>query len=105
MCLVTHERLGVERDAEPGRREHVEVVGAVADRDGVADRYARLFGEVPERVGLAGTVDDITEDATGEVAVDDLQVVRGEVVDAQLAGDLLDDLGESAADQGESVAE
>ena len=30
---VPHHGLGVERDAEPGGRDHVQVVGAVADRD------------------------------------------------------------------------
>ena len=35
-------RLGVERDAEPGGGEHVDVVGPVADRHALRQRHARL---------------------------------------------------------------
>ena len=37
---AAHERFRVEGDAEPGHREHVEVVGAVAHRHGAGQRHA-----------------------------------------------------------------
>ena len=55
---LAHDRLGVERDAQPGRRQHVDVVGAVAHRDGAGQRDACGRGELRQRRGLAGPVDD-----------------------------------------------
>src|SRR5690606_24961294 len=49
--------LRVVGDPEPGGLEHVQVVGAVADRDRLAEGDAGLAGEAPERLGLAGAVD------------------------------------------------
>ena len=43
--LLAHDRLGVEGDAEPGGVQHVEVVGAVADRHGARQRQPLLLGE------------------------------------------------------------
>ena len=76
---------------EPGGGEHVEVVGAVADGHGVLDRDPGLVGEAAQRLGLAGPVDDLADDPAGEPAVDDLELVGGDVVDAELFGDRLDD--------------
>ena len=51
--LLAHERLGVEGDAEAGGVQHVEVVGAVADGDGLLERDAVLRGEPRQRPRLA----------------------------------------------------
>src|SRR6266567_4222261 len=39
-------RLGVERDPEPGRRDHVQIVRPVAYRHGLAERDVRPGGEL-----------------------------------------------------------
>ena len=38
-------RLGVKGDAEPGGRQHRQIVGAVADRERLGERQAALGGE------------------------------------------------------------
>ena len=54
--LLDH-RLGVEGDAQPGRRQHVEVVGAVADRHRLGQRERLPPGRTTRMsVGLAGPV-------------------------------------------------
>ena len=40
LCLRRHGRLGVKRDTCPGQADHVEIIGAVANRDGVGGRQA-----------------------------------------------------------------
>ena len=68
----------------PGRLQHVDVVGAVADRDRLAQRHVELAGEAAQRLGLAGAVDDRPEHPAGDPAVDDLQLVRGGELQAEL---------------------
>src|SRR5690606_38725163 len=96
---------GVEGDAHPGGRDHVEVVGAVADGDGLADRDARLGGEPLQGPGLARTVDDLADEPSGEDAVDHLQGVGGGVVDAQFLDQVIGDLREATADDRETVVQ
>ena len=78
---LTQCRLGVERDAQPGGRQHVDVVGAIADGDGLLHRYAEFLGEVPKRRSLSGTINDLPDDAAGEHPVNDLQLVGRDVVE------------------------
>ena len=102
---VADHRLGVERDAEAGRADHAEVVGAVADGDGLRQRHARRLREPAQRLGLAVPVDDRLDDPAGQPAVGDLEGVRGHVVDAELVRQRLDHRGEPAADDPALVAE
>ena len=85
------DRLGVEGDAQAGAGQHVEVVRAVADRDRLSHRDACLRGEALERRGLAGPVDDRADQLAGEPAVDDLEGVRGGVVDTEIGHELVSD--------------
>ncbi len=62
-------------------------------------REALRRGEVLQRFGLDGTVNDLTFDASGEVPVNDLQGVGADVLDAQGRRQRSDHLDESAADQ------
>ena len=78
-----YDGLGVERHPEARRVEHAEVVGAVADRDGLCQRDARLGREAAQQPGLALPVDDVPGDPAGELAVDDLQGVGGGEVEPQ----------------------
>ena len=89
----------------PGDLEHVEVVGAVADRDHRLQGYADLLGEVARRGRLAGPVDDVAEDPAGDHAVDDLELVGAGVVDAEVVREPVGDLAEATRDEREAVAE
>ena len=102
---VPDHRLGVESDAQPGQRDHVQIVRAVTDRHGLAQRHAGAFREAPQRVRLPGTADDRPAQPAGQLPGRDVQHVRGHVVDAQLGGQRVDDLRETAADDPAPVAE
>ena len=97
--------LGVVGDAEAGGVEHVEVVGAVADRDHRREGYADIGGELAQCGGLAGAVDDVAHDAAGQLAVDDLELVGAGVVDAEVGGEAVGDLAEAARHDREAVAQ
>src|SRR6478735_3757247 len=103
--LFPHHRLGVEGDAESRGGEHVEVVGAVPDGHGAAEREAGVRREPAQGPLLAGAVDDLAHDVPGEAAVHDLQAVRLGAVDAELRGERADDLDEPAGDDGDHEAE
>ena len=89
----------------PGGVQHVEVVGAVADRDDRGLAEAELGGELAQRARLAGAVDDVADDLAGELAVDDLELVGAGEVDAEVVGEPFGDLAEAAGDEREPVAE
>ena len=54
---------------------------------------------------LAGSVDDVADEAAGQPAVDDLEAVGPGMVDAELSGEVADDLDEPAGDHGDREAE
>ena len=56
--MGAHDGLGVVGDAEGGRADHLEIVGAVACGDGLFERGARLMAEDLERAALAVGVED-----------------------------------------------
>jgi hypothetical protein len=102
---VADDGLGIERDPEPGRGDHVQVIGAVADRNGLAERDAGVTGEPAQRLGLARAVDDRAGHPSGQLARGHLEHVGRHVVDAEPGGERVDDLGEAAADDSAPVAE
>src|SRR3954453_8915747 len=102
---LLHEGLGVVGDPQAGDLEHVEVVGAVADGHHRLQRQSALARELAQPLGLARPVDHGADDAAGEAAVDDLELVGPPVVDAEVLGEPVGDLGEAAGDQREAVAE
>ena len=72
---LLHDRLRVERDSEPGCREHVEIVGPVADRHRLLQWHVAARGDLAEKGRLALAVDHRTDDLAGEPPVDDLELV------------------------------
>src|SRR3954465_3275739 len=70
-----------------------------------AARRPRRGGETLRRGGLARPVHDRADQPPGEPAVGDLQDVRGRVVDAEVGGERVGDLGEAAADDRELEVE
>ena len=102
---VLHRGLRVEGDAQAGRRDHVEVIRAVADRHGLAQRSARLRREVAQREFLPGPVDDRAGHPPGQPAARDFQRVRSRVVNPEVSGEPVGELGETAAHDPAPVAE
>ena len=82
-------RLGVEGHADPGGTEHVQVVGAVAHRDGVLQRDAFRGGPFAQVLFLGSAVDHIAEHPAGQRPVHDFQLVGDPVVQPQALGDRL----------------
>ena len=62
-------RLGVVGDAEAGARDHVEIVGAVADRQGLASRSKACALDQGRELGVAA--EDRLGDPAGQLAVRD----------------------------------
>jgi len=83
------------RRSRAGGGEHVDVVRAVADRNGLGEGHTALFGDLPEGIGLAGAVDDRSGEATGHLAGAHLELVGGHVVDAEVGHELGDHLDEA----------
>ena len=84
--------LRVERDAETRRRQHVDVVGPVAHRDGAGERDAGRRREADEGGGLAGPVQDLARQLTRDDAPVELEDVGRQMVDAQVPHQRLDHL-------------
>ena len=102
---VPHHGLGVERHAEPGGGDHVQVVRAVAHRDRLGQRDPGLGGEPAQRVRLPGPVDHRAGQPPGQLPGGDLELVGGHVVDAELGRQRPDHLDEAAADDAGLVAQ
>ena len=95
--------LALKAMPRPARAEHVEVVGAVADRHGLAHRDARR--RAANRSSASALPARSTTGPTsraGQPAVDDLEGVGAGVVDAELGGEVVGDLGEPAGDDARS---
>ena len=75
MGAVPDDRLGVERDPEAGRVEHVEVVGAVADRDRAVDRTLACRANRRSALALPARSTISADQLAGELAVDDLEAL------------------------------
>ena len=67
--LLTDDRFGVERDTQSGHREHVDVVGTVADGNRLLHRHAHLVGEGAQCARLARPVHHLTDHPAGEMTV------------------------------------
>ena len=100
-----HGWLGVERDAEAGRGDHVQVVGTVADGDRLAEPDPGLRRELAQHPLFAGPVDRLPGDPAGKLAAGDLQRVRGRVVEAELGRQPVRDRREAAADHAAAVTQ
>ena len=59
--------LALKAIPRPGRGDHVQVVRAVADRDGLAERHPGLAGETAQRLRLARPVDDRAGQPAGQL--------------------------------------
>ncbi len=89
----------MEGNAETSGIHHRDVVGPVPGGDDLVRRKAQRITDTHEvrRLGLA--VDDGADHAAGEVAVDDFQLVREGMVEAQTRLQALGEVGEAAGHQ------
>ena len=88
--------LGVERHTQSRGVEHIDVVGTVTDGDSLFHRHTDLIGELAQRNGLRGAVDDFTDHTSGQLAVDDLEGVGVHEVQFEFVCEAFDDLAETA---------
>ena len=95
ICDLPQRRLGVERHAQARGVEHVDVVGTVTDGDGLFHRHTDLIGELAQRNGLRGAVDDFTDHTSGQLAVDDFEGVGVHEVQFEFVCEAFDDLPEA----------
>ena len=98
-----HGRLGMECHTEPGGPEHVQIVGTVADSDARLQGNVLLRGPRPKAVLLDGAVHDLTDHSSGELPVDDLEVVGAPVVELEALGEGRKDLVETPGHNGDGV--
>ena len=80
---AAHHGLGVVGDAEAGGAEHGQVVGAVANGDGLRQPNALLFRDVAQQRGLSLGVDDLAAHLAGDQAILNLEFVGEHVIDAE----------------------
>ena len=73
----------MERDSEAGGRKHGKVVGAVAHGYGLAHIQIFHLSYEAEQFLLAAPVDNLAEILSGELAVDNLQVVGIYIVESE----------------------
>ena len=81
---LAHDRLGIEGNAQACCGQHVDVVGAVAHRDGARQRHARRLRECGQRRGLPGPVDNRAVEVTRDDTLVHGEHIRRHMVDAQL---------------------
>ena len=79
--------LGVVGDAEAGRLDHAEVVGAVADHQRVEIVEIEGFAQFDQRGELGGAAQNRLGDFAGELAVGDLEFVGAVLLEADHRGD------------------
>src|SRR4051794_33066933 len=91
--------LGVVGDAEAGRLEHRNVVGAVADRERVPDLQPKLGGGVEQGAPLGLSPDDRLAYRAGEAAAAAHEPVGDHPVEADLGANRLGEAGEAARDE------
>ncbi len=91
--------LGTERDAEPGYRQHCQIIGAVADRERRRSRDAALRRESVKRVALGVAGHDRRAHGSGDPAVGDVEAIGDNAVKSELGRDPLGKHGEAARDQ------
>jgi tRNA dimethylallyltransferase len=93
-------RLGVKGDAEPGRSEHPQVVGAVADSNRLRRRQAQFFGELQKRVTLSVAGHDRRPHGAGESAIGEVEMIGHDMIKTELRRNMFGENGKAAADQG-----
>ena len=98
---------GFARKAMPeaGQLQHRQIVGAVAHRNHLLHAEPLGARDLAEVVRLALTVDDLGAHLAGDHAVDDVELVGVEVIDAQPPLQLTAHEGESAGEDRGPVAE
>ena len=89
----------MEGDAGAGQLQHAEIIGAVADGNGVVGVDAERFGDVEQGVNLGLLAEDRFGDDAGELAIFLDQDVGAVFVEAEDGGDAAGEDGETAGDE------
>ncbi|OWK21541.1 hypothetical protein AJ88_17095 [Mesorhizobium amorphae CCBAU 01583] len=98
LCLGCYGGLGVQGDAGAGEADHVEVVGAVTDGNGIGRRQVETGSNFEQRFSLGGAAKDRLGDEPGEEIVLLDQPVGTVFLEAELGGDATGEDIEAAGD-------
>ena len=91
----------MEGDAEAGLADHRQVVGTVTDSDGLCKVHLLYLCDELQQFGLSVAVNYFADIAAGQFAVVvNLQLVGIDVVDAVAALQVLAEVGEATAEDG-----
>src|SRR5271166_1205612 len=96
VSALADQRLGPEGNTHSGKVEHGKIVGSVAHRDDLFERDFLLPGDLPQPLGLSGSVDNAARHLAGDHAAGDLQLVGVDVVDAEALLQVTGEKGKSA---------
>ena len=97
---LSHLRLGAEGNTEASGLQHRQIVGAVADGQGVGWLKRQLRRQHGERLTFGLSAKDRLGDVAGELAVGDDQGVRAVFVETKAQGDRPGEMGETTRDEG-----
>ena len=100
----TQRGLRIKGDTQARCRQHVNIVSTVADSDGLMHLQARIGRELRQELGLRSTVDNLTHNPTGQLAVNNLERVSPNVIKIQLLRKILKYLDETARNHSGLVA-
>ena len=93
-------RLGMQRDAEPGGTDHVEVIGAITHGHGLIWVQTAFIREVEEPLFLGILVDDGLGHRAGQPLAIEFQHIGNRLVEADTPGEVIGKKGKSAGHQG-----
>ncbi|CAI8736232.1 NAD-specific glutamate dehydrogenase [Pseudomonas sp. IT-194MI4] len=87
---------GAERYAQPGNRQHRQVVGTVTDGNSLLQTQTFFMRQLTQQIRLALCIDNRLDRHAGDLAIDHFQFVGEHIVDAQLGLQLLGEVSEAA---------
>jgi tRNA dimethylallyltransferase len=90
---------GAKGDAQASGGQHRQIVGSIADRDGLCQRDGKLGGERNQGLPLGLASDDRRQYLAGDAVVDHLQTIGDDAVETEFARDPIGKNREPASDE------
>ena len=96
--FLAHERLGAVGNAHAGETEHGEIIGAIANGDGLIEGNSLFSADCLQHLSFALTVHNGRNDVAGNEAIDDFEFVGMEVINAKTGLQMTSEEGEAAGE-------